>query len=240
MKTNNSGKPKPDYALLVPVLEGDVAKVRSLIAAGADLDACISLTGRGHMGAVAGTAGRTPLGIAIEQRHMESLLLDLSDHEGPDARQRENEARQKRAALLEIMDALAQAGADVNLFSTFRLAKCPLFVAADNNDVEAAELLLRHGARSKGTGALHYAALQGHIEMVNALLAAGMDANESLGGMTPLQLLRKRAESPQPEPEYVANLGPDYERQEAEREKFRVIRGEQIVKILEARTASLQ
>jgi hypothetical protein len=162
------------------------------------------------------------------------LVLSALERKKPSFRKRKNEARQKRAALLEIMEELARAGADVNLFSTSRLAKSPLFTAAHNNDMEAVALLLRYGARSQGTGALHAAAIDGHTEIVKALLAAGLDTNETADGLTPLQMLKERAQSPKPESEWVLNMGPENEQQEAEREKKRVVRREQITQILEA------
>jgi len=221
-----------DHALLVPVFEANVPLVRLLIAGGANLNACLSLQKAkcAHDGAGNGT----PLATAITQRSRESIILDLSEHDEPSARERENEARQKRAALLEIMEELARAGADVNLLSTSRLAKSPLYAAASNNDVEAVQLLLRYGARSQDTGALHEAAIQGHIETVKSLLAAGLDVNEKVDGQTPLQMLKERAQSPKSESEWVLNIGPEYEQQEAEREKDRAARRAQIFQLLEA------
>jgi hypothetical protein len=233
MKKNAAAKAKVDRALLEPVLDANVALVRSLIASGADLNACISPVTRAFTGARAGTVGSTPLGIAIAERASESVFLDLTEHEEPDARKRENEARQRRAALLEIMEELARAGADVNLLSTFRLAKSPLLTAAYNNDPEAVELLLRYGARFQGSGALHAAAIEGNIEAVRALLTAGVDTNDMVNGITALQMLKQRAQSPKGESKWVWNFGPEYEQQEAEREKERVVRREQIMQILE-------
>ena len=232
MATKRDGKATLDRRLLIPVVEADVSTVRSLIAAGADLNVCVPIANRAALWMPAGTGDRTPLGVAISQRANEGIWA-LSAGEDGDGRKRKDEARRKRAALLEIMEELARAGADVNLFSTSRLAKSPLFIAAYNNDVEAVELLLRYGARSQGTGALHAAAIEGHIEMVRALLAAGLDSNETMDGVTTLQMLKERASSPKSESEWVLNMGPEYEEQEAEREKERVVRREQIVQILE-------
>jgi len=236
MATKRKGKAALDRRLLVPVLSADVTSVRSLIAAGADLNVCVPIANRAALWMPAGTGNKTPLAIAITERADEANWLVLSQRKGPASRKRKNEARKKRAALLEIMEELARAGADVNLFSTSNGAQPPLFMAACNNDVEAVELLLRYGARSQGTGALHAAAIKGHLEMVRALLAAGLDTNETAAGLTPLQTLKQRAHSPETESErpFTLNMGPKYEQQEAKREKKRAVRRKQIMQILEA------
>jgi len=234
MATKRHGKAALDQRLLLPVLNADVSSVRSLIAAGADLNVCVPISNRAALWVPAGTGNKTPLGIAITGRADEAVYLDLSEGEGSGFSKRKDEARQKRAALLEIMGELARSGADVNLFSTSRLAKSPLFMAARNNDVEAVELLLRYGARSHGTGALHAAAMEGHIEMVRALLTAGLDTDETENGLTPLQTLKQRAQSPTTGSAWELNVDPEYEQQEAEREKKRVARRQQIMQILEA------
>ena len=71
--------------------------MRSLITQGANVDAFIPLKNRAFMGARIGTPGFTPLGIAIRERAVEGDLLDLKEYSELSAREREIEARQKRA-----------------------------------------------------------------------------------------------------------------------------------------------
>ena len=219
-----------DRALLDAAIEANVAQVRQLISQGANLNACISFKHRAHVSANPGTVGLTPLGIAITQRAREASFLDLAQHPEPDARQREKDAVTKRAALLAIVELLAQAGADLNFISTFPLAKSALHAAAANNDVEVIEVLLRYRAKQQGTAALHAAAAAGSIDAVKALVAAGFDANEKFEGRTPLESL----EQPPPESEYVLNLGPEWEKQEVQRQEEIRIRREKIKQILRA------
>jgi len=186
------------------------------------------------MGATPGTVGLTPLGIALTQRALEESFLDLSNHPEQDARQREKQAVVRRAALLAIVESLAQAGADLNFISTFPLAGSALHTAAANNDVEVIEILLRYGAKEQGTGALHAAAAAGNIDVVNGLLRAGFDPNEKLNGLTALDIL----EQPAREPEYELNLGPEWEQQEARRQEQIKIRREKIKQILRGQTSS--
>jgi len=225
---SNASK-KCNHALLEAVARANVGLVRSLIAEGADLNECRPLSA-GRF-AHTGTVGRTPLGIAIVERQKASGILQGA---GAKLTSGELRAKQDYPALLEIMEELARAGADVNLFSTSRAAdKSLLYVAASGNDEEAVQLLLRHGARTDGTEALHVAAYQGHIEMVKALLAAGLDANEKVDGLTPLQMLNDLP-SRKNESEWVLNLGPEIEEELAKQKKERMARWEQIIPILEA------
>jgi hypothetical protein len=220
--------PQADLSLLEAVAEADVAKVRQLISQRANLNACISLKHRAHMGANAGTVGLSPLGITIVQRELESDWVDLSEHPEEGARGDEREAIARRAALLAIAELLADSGADLNFMSSVSLAKSPLYSVAAYNDLEMIQLLLRHGAKRESTGALHAAAYGGHIEAVEALIAAGLDVNEKLGGMTALEML----ERPATESEYVWNFGPEWEEEEAKKEKEREVRREKIKLIL--------
>jgi ankyrin repeat protein len=70
-----------------------------------------------------------------------------------------------------------------------------LHLAADQGNLEVAEMLLQHGAdiNSRNIGGktpLHLAAVQGHVEVAQMLLQRGADVNsQDVGGETPLQLM---------------------------------------------------
>jgi ankyrin repeat protein len=223
-----------DRALLTAVLDADVESVRSLIASGADVNACVPISNRGALYMPAGAGNRTPIGIAISERANEHIFLRPTPSTETDDRQREQRAKIKRAALLEIVEELARAGADLNRSSISRLAPSPLLMAARENDTEIIELLLRYGAQPQGTGALHAASIDGHIEAVRVLLAAGVNVNERVNGLTPMQMIQERAIA-QTEQEWVLNLGEEFEQMEAAKEKERASRRLQVMEILVGR-----
>ena len=226
----NSVIPEADRALLEAVADADLSAVRTLIAQGAALDTFIPLKNRAFMGARMGTPGNTPLGIALRERASESTFLDLSNHADPSAREREAEARKKRAALLEIIEALTQAGADLHFVSTPYQGRSPICAAAANNDLEVLEIFSRQGAKLDGTGALHHAANEGSVEAVKILLAAGCDANEKLSGMTPIEMLEARAKA---EPQWELDTGDDEVSEILiRRQKERVTRRNEIAELL--------
>lgn len=86
---------------------------------------------------------------------------------------------------VEYLQLLLEAGADPNMdpdTSTYPLALVASFYA----DPAAIDVLLQHGARPKGTGALAYAAMKGKEAMVLRLLECGArpeaEANAKPGG----------------------------------------------------------
>jgi len=78
----------------------------------------------------------------------------------------------------------------------------PVADAAAQGDLEAVRTLLRGGAdvnaaQGDGMTALHWAALQGHVEMAKVLIYAGasLESTTRLGGYTPLHLAGMRAQA---------------------------------------------
>lgn len=71
---------------------------------------------------------------------------------------------------------------------------CPLHIACKENQYEAAEILLRHGAKvnscnAHGSSPLYVACKKGHTKVVRLLLNYGADVNKSsTRGFTPLYI----------------------------------------------------
>jgi ankyrin repeat protein len=97
---------------------------------------------------------------------------------------------------------LIEAGADCNAICTPLLFNCPmtpLYAAVCNSDFEMVDLLVGAGGDpnvlcgwDKET-ALHFAANQGHVEMVRVLTAAGANVSiRNLQGETAHEILKKR------------------------------------------------
>ncbi|MCJ1394690.1 hypothetical protein MMC18_007570 [Xylographa bjoerkii] len=61
-----------------------------------------------------------------------------------------------------------------------KIDKDIVFRAAENQSVAFMKCLLAHGAALEGSGALHYAAVRGRLEMMGWLLDHGADVNELL------------------------------------------------------------
>ncbi len=120
----------------------------------------------------------------------------------------------------EITETLIRAGADVEQVDQYGWT--PLHLAAGAGDVETVEVLIRHGAdvnvheddskrraeremamvttsigdwytRTEGATPLHFAAREGHVDIVRALIGAGADLNiTDYYGFTPLKLAMSR------------------------------------------------
>lgn len=101
------------------------------------------------------------------------------------------------AAQLEAAKLLIERGADVNAPSTFGVA--PLGPAVGKRNVELIKLLLDHGANPNSTigtqTVLHYAADDGCLDCIKALVEAGADVNAVTSNdqyQTPLHLAKRR------------------------------------------------
>lgn len=84
---------------------------------------------------------------------------------------------------LEVLTNLLEV--DAELANDLTTGMSPMCWAAFGNEVEAARLLLRHGARMDD-GELLCAALVGHVEMGEFLIGEGVDPNEMCGEVNAL------------------------------------------------------
>jgi ankyrin repeat protein len=87
---------------------------------------------------------------------------------------------------------LIQSGIDVNYVD--QLGLFPLLIASVRGNKECVETLLSHGAKvdTKNGEALFKAIEEGHLDIVEILLAAGVDVNIQWGGDTPLYMAVKK------------------------------------------------
>jgi len=86
------------------------------------------------------------------------------------------------AALYQSKDLVTCLGIDINACNTTQDSATALIIAAGNNNIQAAQFLLDHGADVNYKNvhqytALHFAAFRGSLEVVQALLAAGAFPN---------------------------------------------------------------
>jgi ankyrin repeat protein len=100
-------------------------------------------------------------------------------------------------AQLEAAKLLIERGADVNALSTFGVG--PLGPAVGKRNVELIKLLLDHGANPNSTigteTVLHYAAEDGCLDCIKALVEAGADVNAVTSNgqyRTPLHIAKRR------------------------------------------------
>lgn len=116
--------------------------------------------------------------------------------------------RAAKAGQLDKVQALVEAGADVNGVDAETIwERTPLMVAVTGGHLEVVRYLLSKGADvtrqgdATGTSPLSEAAQQGHAEVVAALLAAGAapDFNADVQGRTPLiwALISKEPRAPE-------------------------------------------
>ena len=156
---------------------GDAAKVRALLAGGADANA-------------RGEEGVTPLHFAAARKMLPALLEVYAKGSGDRLPAIVRDGTGDSAAPIR---ALLAAGAKVNARAENEWT--PLHVAAVSGDTAAVRSLLGGGANVKAraegeTTPLHFAAISGDDAAIRALLAGGADANaRAEGGFTPLHLL---------------------------------------------------
>lgn len=168
-----AGAQAPDdlqQALLTAAEQGDTAKVRELLSAGADPHACTRY-------------GESPFGKAARQGHEEAALLMLEHDggiEGPTAEGCPTPLMMaSMAGSTNLMAHLLERGADLN---AKRLGgRTPLILAAQNGRVEAVRLLLARGADMTPRvgldemNAVQWAMFANQIETVRLLLDHGAD-----------------------------------------------------------------
>ncbi len=168
--------------------------VRSLIAWGADVDAC-------------DVNGQSPLTGALRElrwKDGEAVILALIEA-GADCRQKRmfdmtplHYAAGTGSAT--IIRALLDAGADVNARSANRGDLAPIHDAADDGNTAAVDLLIEAGAEpdaidGDGRTGLHLACEYGHVETVKAFVRAGCNPDHAdPKGRTPLHFAARNGE----------------------------------------------
>lgn len=181
---------------------GDLAKVKSLIEEGADVDTKNSEDGTPLYAAAAGgqrnvadllirkgadmnaknKEGLTPLHIAATAGHRNVAELLLAKDVDVDGGSK-NWTPLQCAAMAgheDVSQLLLDRGAEVNVSDP--AGYTPLHLAAEDGYKEVAELLIARGANinakeSLGATPLHYAALKGHRNVAELLIANGADVN---------------------------------------------------------------
>jgi len=174
MATLTLGQSTSDLADAAQV--GDLATLRSLLDAGADVNGA-----QGN--------GSTALHWSVYRNDGETVSLLIDQGAVVTGRTREGISPLFMAALYgnpNIIDALLDAGADANELGPN--TETPLMLASRNGNPEAIRVLIDAGADPnavetvRGTTALMWAIEQRHPDAVQALLAGGADVSAETGG----------------------------------------------------------
>jgi ankyrin repeat protein/outer membrane protein assembly factor BamD (BamD/ComL family) len=196
--------------------EGDISKVKSILALGVDINACDNLKNtplhwavlEGHSSLVdyflqhgadvnaKDKAGTTPLHKAVAKGNV-LLVRDLIFHSA-DVNAQNNEAATPLlvASLVNnvnIAKILLDSGASPNPVGFVR---SPLIIATEKGNKDLTDLLIFHGAAidykdEHGFTPLHWAAYMNHSDLIKVLLAHGADLEEKENsGYTALEIAR--------------------------------------------------
>jgi hypothetical protein len=170
--------------LVLASYEGDIDKVRALLAAGADVNA-------------KDKDGNTPLLEATLNFHGDIVDMLLSSGANVNAKGEDGDTVLLYAAGhgdIELVESLLRRNAKVNVQNVN--GDCALIRAASNGHVEVVKALLLRGANvdekdSEGWTALMWAVANGHVETVRLLLANGADpAAKNNEGQSALELAK--------------------------------------------------
>lgn len=185
---------KMDLALIEAAQEGMLDEVKTLIEAGADVNATdvgILCTYNPLLGALRSglgysmMLGTSPPGLNKQQLGVVRVLLESGAKPNKEAL-----PIAIRGRTIETVKLLMEFGADVNLPDSRRWA--PIIIAAGESTTEIVLELLRAGAKINATtpgkiSAIREAAKHGHLDTVVVLLAKGADVDfKEQGGWTPL------------------------------------------------------
>lgn len=181
-------------ALMRAAERGDAARVRALVRGGADVNASLS-------------SGATALTLAARQGHLGVVKLLLAAGADPRARLFSFHGGDYTALMapigieseerVEIVDALIEAGAEINPASGF--GRSPLMYAVERRDLPSLKLLISRGAKvnSKNTVGLTpllVAVLSRSTpDILQCLIDVGADVNaRSADGMTALSIAEQQ------------------------------------------------
>lgn len=205
------------HDLYRPVYDGDLALARLLIRAGADVNVARKQK--------YGLADLSLLETAIQERGSVQDDDWLGDDQSQGAREiRARDARQS-ARYLELIKELLRAGADPNRIA---VDMSPVYRATKWGDLAVVKLLLKAGARPDRAisqiswkreyeeTALHCAVRDGHLEIAQVLIAAGINPDaKDRSGRTALEAVQGQTESTDMEKtDWLASIGVEVEKKQ--------------------------
>lgn len=166
LSVGNCGERPPQYQLIPAILDGNTAKVESLLSDTSNVD--VNWQAGGH--------GDSALQTAAAHNRVEIVGILLRHGADPNIRTQENRTPLLTAAYhgnTEVVRLLIEAGADVNVAET-RFGFTPLIHAAWKGHADIVTLLLETGADrnariSDGRSAADLAYGNGHTEVVQQL-----------------------------------------------------------------------